>query len=113
VQRVPVRIALDAKELAAHPLRVGLSMEARVDVADQGGKALAEAQSGRPVAQTGVFDTRGGEADAIVRQIIASNLGGATRATGSATQGAPSAPGAQAKRAPVGRGPIANPRSGS
>ena len=32
VQRVPVRIALDAKELAEHPLRVGLSMEARVDV---------------------------------------------------------------------------------
>ncbi len=27
VQRVPVRIALDPKELAAHPLRVGLSME--------------------------------------------------------------------------------------
>jgi hypothetical protein len=25
VQRVPVRISLDAKELAAHPLRVGLS----------------------------------------------------------------------------------------
>ncbi|MDE2300669.1 MAG: efflux RND transporter periplasmic adaptor subunit, partial [Burkholderiales bacterium] len=29
VQRVPVRIALDAKELGAHPLRVGLSMDAR------------------------------------------------------------------------------------
>ncbi|MFL6766067.1 MAG: HlyD family efflux transporter periplasmic adaptor subunit [Sphingomicrobium sp.] len=32
VQRLPVRIALDPKELAAHPLRVGLSMEATVDV---------------------------------------------------------------------------------
>ncbi|MBW8911686.1 MAG: HlyD family efflux transporter periplasmic adaptor subunit, partial [Sphingomonas sp.] len=32
VQRVPVRIELDPKELAAHPLRVGLSMEAEVDV---------------------------------------------------------------------------------
>ncbi|WP_340313494.1 HlyD family secretion protein [Rhizorhabdus argentea] len=32
VQRVPVRIQLDPKELAAHPLRVGLSMEAEVDV---------------------------------------------------------------------------------
>jgi len=31
VQRVPVRIALDAKELAAHPLRVGLSMNATID----------------------------------------------------------------------------------
>lgn len=32
VQRVPVRIALDPKELAEHPLRVGLSMDAVIDV---------------------------------------------------------------------------------
>ncbi len=32
VQRLPVRIALDPKELAAHPLRVGLSMDATIDV---------------------------------------------------------------------------------
>ena len=32
VQRLPTRIALDPKELAAHPLRVGLSMNVDVDV---------------------------------------------------------------------------------
>jgi membrane fusion protein (multidrug efflux system) len=32
VQRLPVRVALDPKELAAHPLRVGLSMNATIDV---------------------------------------------------------------------------------
>ena len=32
VQRLPVRIALDPKELAAHPLRVGLSTEVEIDV---------------------------------------------------------------------------------
>ncbi|WP_416221819.1 HlyD family efflux transporter periplasmic adaptor subunit [Sphingomonas sp. S1-29] len=32
VQRLPVRIALDPKELRAHPLRVGLSMEAEIDI---------------------------------------------------------------------------------
>jgi membrane fusion protein (multidrug efflux system) len=32
VQRLPVRIALDRKELVAHPLRVGLSMDAKVDL---------------------------------------------------------------------------------
>jgi len=32
VQRLPVRIQLDPRELAAHPLRVGLSMEAKIDV---------------------------------------------------------------------------------
>jgi len=31
VQRVPVRIALEPKELTAHPLRVGLSMTATID----------------------------------------------------------------------------------
>ena len=31
VQRVPVRIALDPKELAAHPLRVGLSTDVTID----------------------------------------------------------------------------------
>lgn len=32
VQRLPVRIQLDPKELRAHPLRVGLSMEAEIDL---------------------------------------------------------------------------------
>ena len=36
VQRLPVRITLDPAELSKHPLRVGLSMEAKIDVT--GGK---------------------------------------------------------------------------
>ena len=32
VQRLPVRIRLNPDELAAHPLRVGLSMNATVDL---------------------------------------------------------------------------------
>ncbi len=32
VQRLPVRIELDPKELAAHPLRVGLSTEVEIDL---------------------------------------------------------------------------------
>ena len=38
VQRLPVRIALDPKELGGHPLRVGLSMEATVDVSGKGSR---------------------------------------------------------------------------
>ena len=34
VQRLPVRIALDPKELRDHPLRVGLSMDAESDISD-------------------------------------------------------------------------------
>jgi membrane fusion protein (multidrug efflux system) len=35
VQRLPVRVVLDPRELASHPLRVGLSMEATIDVSDR------------------------------------------------------------------------------
>lgn len=39
VQRVPVRIALNPEQLKAHPLRVGLSMRAEIDVREAIGKA--------------------------------------------------------------------------
>jgi membrane fusion protein (multidrug efflux system) len=35
VQRLPVRVTLDPKELAQHPLRVGLSMTAEIDTSAQ------------------------------------------------------------------------------
>lgn len=35
VQRVPVRITLDPRELAQHPLRVGMSMDASIDISAQ------------------------------------------------------------------------------
>jgi membrane fusion protein (multidrug efflux system) len=73
VQRVAVRIEMQPDELAAHPLRVGLSMTATVDVADTSGKALADAPRGQPVASTVVFDDLSSHADERVRQIIAAN----------------------------------------
>ena len=41
VQRVPVRVALDPKELEAHPLRVGLSTTVTVDIHDTQGALIA------------------------------------------------------------------------
>jgi membrane fusion protein (multidrug efflux system) len=35
VQRLPVRVTLDPRDVALHPLRVGLSMKATIDVADR------------------------------------------------------------------------------
>ncbi|MBU6382155.1 MAG: HlyD family efflux transporter periplasmic adaptor subunit [Betaproteobacteria bacterium] len=40
VQRVPVRIALEAEDLKKHPLRVGLSMRVKVDVRRKEGQRL-------------------------------------------------------------------------
>jgi len=80
VQRVPVRIALDAKELAAHPLRVGLSMTVKVDVKDTGGKMLADAPRTTAVAETTVFDQLAAEADTEVLKVVAANLGAGAKA---------------------------------
>ncbi len=86
VQRVPVRIALDPKEIARNPLRVGLSMNAEVDVSNQDGKTLADAPRAAPVAQTQVYQSLDSGADAEVRRVIAANLG--ARATGRRQGGA-------------------------
>ena len=74
VQRVPVRIALDPKELAANPLRVGLSMEVSVDVQDESGAALAQQPPAQPRAQTAVYTRQDQEAEVAVRRIISANL---------------------------------------
>jgi membrane fusion protein (multidrug efflux system) len=79
VQRVPVRISLDPQEIKAHPLRVGLSMEAEVDVSHQDGEALASSSLHQHVTQTKVFDNLTHEADALVARIITSNAGRGAR----------------------------------
>jgi membrane fusion protein (multidrug efflux system) len=75
VQRVPVRIALDAKELVDHPLRVGLSMDTRVDVKNTDGRMLADASRVSAITQTNVFDQNNTAADTEVRKIIVANGG--------------------------------------
>lgn len=75
VQRVPVRIVLDPKELVDHPLRVGLSMDAKVDIIKTDGQMLADASRPSNTAQTSVFEQRNGAADAEVERIVAANGG--------------------------------------
>ncbi|WP_296818824.1 HlyD family efflux transporter periplasmic adaptor subunit [Thiobacillus sp.] len=67
VQRLPVRIALDTKELAEHPLRVGLSMKVEVDT------AAAGKTDSHPATRyvTPVEDASG--ADALIRSILRAN----------------------------------------
>ncbi|MGG1943934.1 efflux RND transporter periplasmic adaptor subunit [Trinickia sp. NRRL B-1857] len=74
VQRLPVRIALDPAELRAHPLRIGLSMQADVNIKNDSGSQLSTAQN--TVYQTNVFDKYGDEANAEIARIIEQNAGG-------------------------------------
>ena len=73
VQRVPVRVTLDPEQLAQSPLRVGLSMEATVDVSDQSGKSLADIPSTAASVQTNVYTVLDKQADEEVHRVIASN----------------------------------------
>jgi membrane fusion protein (multidrug efflux system) len=71
VQRVPVRIALDPRELRANPLRVGLSVNATVDTADVRGARVGSPRKQAYSAQSS--DARDPQVEARIRQIIAAN----------------------------------------
>ena len=79
VQRVPVRIAIDAKDLTDHPLRVGLSMDVTIDTTDQKGKTLTDVPRTAPASVTTVFETQSHAAAQRVERIIAANLGRSSR----------------------------------
>ncbi len=74
VQRVPVRIAIEPAELEAHPLRIGLSMDVRIDVRNDSGPAVASAPGTQARYSTNVYDGVEAEADAHVQKVIAANL---------------------------------------
>ncbi len=71
VQRVPVRVTLDAKELQAHPLRVGLSLVAEVDVSDTSGAQLAAAPRQTPAYEAAALTAEGERIAADAEQRIA------------------------------------------
>ncbi|HEY2034245.1 MAG TPA: efflux RND transporter periplasmic adaptor subunit [Rhizomicrobium sp.] len=72
VQRVPVRIALDPKELRDHPLRVGLSVAVSVDVADTSGASIG-APSNRHEVRGYVGDYDEASVNRLIQQILAQN----------------------------------------
>jgi membrane fusion protein (multidrug efflux system) len=74
VQRVPVRIALDPKELQAHPLRVGLSMDVEVDLHDTSGSLIATEVRAEPQ-QVVASEAHDAAVDKMIADIIARNGG--------------------------------------
>lgn len=74
VQRLPVRIQLDPKELEQHPLRIGLSMDVTVNTHDRSGKFISEAIN-PPVYKTAIYENLEKESNAEIAQIIKDNVG--------------------------------------
>jgi membrane fusion protein (multidrug efflux system) len=74
VQRVPVRIALDPKELAEHPLRVGLSATVDVDISNKSGSALGAVNQPVIKYETNVLSQPLQQAHAATEAIVARNM---------------------------------------
>jgi membrane fusion protein (multidrug efflux system) len=87
VQRVPVRIALDPEQVRAHPLRIGLSTTATVDIHGDG-RALEAVPTNY---QTDVYDDLGKQAESIVERIISDNASGLPQARKSKAAATPAA----------------------
>lgn len=79
VQRVPVRIHINAEELAQHPLRVGLSTQVQVNLHDQSGPVLAQQPAQKASFSTSVYDRQLVEADAMITRLIHDNSSAASK----------------------------------
>lgn len=73
VQRVPVRIHINAEQLAKHPLRVGLSTLVNVDLHDQSGPVLAQQPPQKASFSTTIYDRQLADADAMIARLIHDN----------------------------------------
>jgi len=78
VQRVPVRIKFDPKELAEHPLQIGLSMQVKVDTHDRSGLRLTQTANAQSY-QTDAFRSADALAAERIAAIIAANGGGSAK----------------------------------
>ncbi len=74
VQRLPVRVELDPAELAAHPLRVGLSMNVAIDTHDRSGPTLSSVPPAQPAAATSVYNGTLAAADRLAAKVVQANL---------------------------------------
>ncbi len=71
VQRLPVRIELtDPRQLLTHPLRLGLSMHARVDVHDVSGPMLADASRVKAGLSTDVYRKQVDAVDGLIEHVL-------------------------------------------
>ncbi|EOY8496750.1 multidrug efflux MFS transporter periplasmic adaptor subunit EmrA [Providencia stuartii] len=73
VQRLPVRVELDPEQVAKYPLRIGLSMNATIDIKDQNGPVLAEVQRDTPAFESDVLVLKLADVDSVIDTIINEN----------------------------------------
>ncbi|WP_458305724.1 HlyD family secretion protein, partial [Klebsiella aerogenes] len=75
VQRLPVRIEIDAKQLAQHPLRIGLSTLVEVDTSNREGEMLASQVRSSPVYESNAREIGLEPVNKLIDGIIQANAG--------------------------------------
>ncbi|QLT75172.1 multidrug efflux MFS transporter periplasmic adaptor subunit EmrA [Klebsiella sp. RHBSTW-00464] len=75
VQRLPVRIELDEKQLAEHPLRIGLSTLVEVNTTERGGEMLASQVRSSPVYESNAREIGLEPVNKLIDGIIQANAG--------------------------------------
>lgn len=75
VQRLPVRIAIEPKQLAEHPLRIGLSSTVRVDTANTDGLVLAQTVRKDPAFVTDALSIDLAPVNQMISDIVHANAG--------------------------------------
>jgi len=73
VQRLPVRVQLDPKELANYPLRLGLSMHVKIDIHSTSGKFFPLPHCG-PDYTTPIFEGEEKGVEALIFEVIEKNM---------------------------------------
>ncbi|WP_417642936.1 multidrug efflux MFS transporter periplasmic adaptor subunit EmrA [Enterobacter kobei] len=75
VQRLPVRIELDAKQLADHPLRIGLSSLVTVDTTNRDGQVLASQARNTPAYESNAREISLEPVNTLINNIVQANAG--------------------------------------
>ncbi|HET9112738.1 MAG TPA: efflux RND transporter periplasmic adaptor subunit, partial [Burkholderiales bacterium] len=73
VQRLPVRIVLDPREIAKYPLRLGLSLTATIDTHERRGLAVASSRPVSPIYTTAIFTNNDQAVDRLIARILQKN----------------------------------------
>ena len=73
VQRLPVRIELDANQLAKHPLRIGLSTLVKVDTSNREGQMLANQIRTSPVYESNAREISLEPVNKLINDIVQAN----------------------------------------
>ena len=73
VQRLPVRVELDAQQLADHPLRIGLSTTVKVDTSARDGAVLAKQARTTPAYESNAREINLEPVNTLINNIVKAN----------------------------------------